>query len=275
MRKIFAILIVLSLLWVSGCRSPDVPKPPKSTATTKTVISKTAVSDTEKTDEAEAESSTVPDSEMKKAAEDTTAVTSVATETKKTETTNPTQAKQKESSPASIPQEWQSQDLSVPTETPKQNATATDSKIIAEGICNFINEYRLQQGGCKLELLTGLSEYAEYRSRQLISNFAHDTDDERAAAIALKYGMYVDPSIYGMTGDAYYTACAGEAIAKAGYTGTAESIARSFATLTKNSSSHWSYVGSNDYKYVGIGITYESGMWYCNIAVARENSDEK
>lgn len=76
-----------------------------------------------------------------------------------------------------------------------------------------------------------------------------------------------------MSGEPYYTANAGEAIAKAGYVGTVDEIAKKFATLTRNSSGHWAYVGDSRYKYIGIGITYESGMWYCDIAVAMENSD--
>ncbi len=95
--------------------------------------------------------------------------------------------------------------------------------------------------------------------------------DERAAATALSYGMYVDPSVYGMDGEPYYTACAGEAIAKAGYAGTVDYVAGSLARLIRNSPDHWSYIGSGEYRYIGVGITYESGMWYCDVALTKDN----
>lgn len=150
-------------------------------------------------------------------------------------------------------------------------ATASDAKAIADKVVEYINQYRREQNISSAKYLPGLTQYAEYRSRQLISNFAHDTDDERAAATALKYGEYIDPALYGMTGDPYYTACAGEAIAKAGYTGTVEEVAKSLAALVRNSSAHWCYVGAAKYHYIGVGITYESGMWYCDIALTIEN----
>lgn len=110
-----------------------------------------------------------------------------------------------------------------------------------------------------------------YRSRQIISDFSHNTMDERAAATALSYGLYVDPSAYGMDGEPYYTACAGEAIAKAGYAGTVDYVASSLARLIRNSPDHWSYIGSGEYRYIGVGITYESGMWYCDVALTKDN----
>lgn len=155
------------------------------------------------------------------------------------------------------------------------NAVASDAKAIADKVVKYINQYRNEKGVSTAVRLPGLTKYAEYRSRQLVSNFAHDTDDERAAATALKYGEYIDPALYGMNGKPYYTACAGEAIAKAGYTGTVDEVAKSLAMLVKNSPEHWSYVGSSEYRYIGVGITYKSGMWYCNIAMTIENSDEK
>lgn len=149
--------------------------------------------------------------------------------------------------------------------------TAEISRLIAE----YINEYRNNLGVSKAVVLPGLTCYAEYRSRQLVSNFAHDTKEERAAATALKYGQYVDPSLFGMTGEPYYTANCGEAIAKADFAGTVEGIAEKFAKLARNSPDHWSYVGSEQYQYIAVGVTYEEGVWYCCIAVTIKNSDEQ
>lgn len=165
------------------------------------------------------------------------------------------------------------------TETPKVDepapvpdvpkATASDNVAIANKVIEYINSYRSSSA----TKLPGLTKYAEYRSRQLISNFAHDTFDERAAATALQYGTYIDPPLYGMTGEPYYAAGAREAIAKGGYVGTIDEIAQRLAILVKNSAGHWAYVGSSEYPYIAVGVTYESGMWYCDIAMARENTD--
>lgn len=158
----------------------------------------------------------------------------------------------------------------IPTEP---NATEKDCTKIAIKLAEYINRDRESEGSSPLVTLSGLGEYALYRSNQLITNFAHDTQDEREAATALEYGQYIDPSCYGMDGEPYYSANCGEAIAKAGYIGTVDYVAERFAILLKNSSGHWYYVGAEQYRYVGIGITYDKGMWYCCIAVAIENTD--
>lgn len=156
-----------------------------------------------------------------------------------------------------------------------QNATAADSKEIALLIAKAINEYRNKNNVDNAIVLPGLTEYAEYRSRQLISNFSHDTFDERKAATELKYGRFIEPSLYGMTGDPYYTASSGEAIVKAGYAGSKEYVAESIATLVFNSADHWSYIGNPINKYIAVGVTYESGLWYCDIAVSDVNYDNE
>ena len=75
------------------------------------------------------------------------------------------------------------------------------------------------------------------------------------------------------TAEPYYRANASEAIAKAGYVGTVDEVAYKLATLVKNSAEHWCYIGSAEYGYIAVGVTYESGMWYCDIAVAAEDTD--
>lgn len=159
----------------------------------------------------------------------------------------------------------------TPTVPTTPNATANDNKAVADKVLEYINSYR----STPATKLPGLTTYAEYRSRQLIRNFAHDTFDERAAATALQYGTYIDPKLYGIEGEPYYAAGAREAIAKAGYAGGVDYVAKSIAELVKNSSSHWAYVGSSEYSYIAVGVTYESGLWYCDVAVARENTDNK
>lgn len=160
-----------------------------------------------------------------------------------------------------------------PSEPEDPKATAADAGAIAAKVMEYLNAYRTEQGSPAATVLPGLTQYAAYRSRQLVTNFAHDTFDERAAATALEYGSYIEPSLYGMNGDPYYTANAREAIAKTDFGGSIDAIAARLARLTRNSSSHWSYVGSAQYSYIGVGITYENGVWYCDIAVTGSNTD--
>lgn len=155
-----------------------------------------------------------------------------------------------------------------PTQETVSYAGKDDCKAVADKLIEYINYYR----STPATKLSGLTVYAEYRSRQLVSNFAHDTDDERAAATALRYGEYVDTALYGMDGDPYYDSNAREAIAKAGYVGSVDYVAEQLALLVKKSSGHWAYVGSSDYPYIAVGITYEAGMWHCDIAMARTNT---
>ena len=182
--------------------------------------------------------------------------------TKPTETTKPqTEPTQKE------PESTEPLAETVPTEP---RAGKNDTAAVAQRVLEYINQYRSSPA----TRLSGLTEYAQYRSRQLVSNFAHSTADQRAAATALQYGEYVDPSVFGGSGQPYYRANAREAIAKAGYVGTIDEVAMKLATLVKNSPNHWNYIGDSQYCYIAVGVTYESDMWYCAITVASENTDE-
>ena len=206
-----------------------------------------------------------------------TAVTSDPTESEITAPAKPadpmsTTEPESEKAPESTtpPQtEPENEPAKPPSEPGKAYAGAEDARTVADKVLEYINSFRTSSA----VKLPGLTSYAEYRSRQLIGNFAHDTNDERAAATALRYGEYVDPSVYGGSGEPYYRANANEAIAKAGYVGTVDEVAYKLATLVRNSAEHWCYIGSAEYGYIAVGVTYESGMWYCDIAVAAENTD--
>lgn len=151
--------------------------------------------------------------------------------------------------------------------------SVVDAKAVAVKTVEYINAYRAEQGVSAAVVLPGLTKYAEYRSRQLVTNFEHSTFDERAAATALKYGEYVDPVLFGLEGESYYTANAREAIGKGSLFGTIEQTAERIASGFKNSQGHWSYVGSEEYKYIAVGVTCENGFWYCDIAVSTVNTD--
>ena len=187
---------------------------------------------------------------------------------KPTETTIPTET----TKPQTEPTESNTETTQPPAETvpTEPRAGKNDTAAVAGRVLEYINQYRSSPA----TRLSGLTEYAQYRSRQLVSNFAHSTADQRAAATALQYGEYVDPSVFGGNGQPYYRANAREAIAKAGYVGTIEEVALKLATLVKNSPNHWNYIGDSRYTYIAVGVTYESDMWYCAITVASENTDE-
>ena len=190
-----------------------------------------------------------------------------------TENTNPVSKPTETKSPQTEPTESNTEATQPPAEetAPEEpRAGKNDAAAVARRVLEYINQYRSSPA----TRLSGLTEYAQYRSRQLVSNFAHDTADQRAAATALQYGEYVDPSIFGGSGQPYYRANAREAIAKAGYVGTIDEVAMKLATLVKNSPNHWNYIGDSQYCYIAVGVTYESDMWYCAITVTLENTDE-
>ena len=200
-----------------------------------------------------------------------TTVTSDPTENETTAPAKPAEPESEKAPESTTPP--QTEPETKPTEPPSEPAKAyagvEDARAVADKVLEYINSFRTSPA----VKVPGLTSYAEYRSRQLIRNFAHDTNDERAAATALQYGEYVDPSVYGGSGEPYYRANASEAIAKAGYVGTVDEVAYKLAALVRNSAEHWCYIGSAEYGYIAVGVTYESGMWYCDIAVAAENTD--
>lgn len=275
-RILTIIICVLMILNLVGCgkNNDSTPKESEPTSSATSSVSSENSDSNESDDsvqEPESEPSTTSQSEIptEKEKDDKE---KRPTESSVTSSTNPTQEKQTSSSSAVS-------ETSKPTTTSESNknendskpkyATAADSKAIADKIVQYINSYR----SVPSTKLPGLTKYAEYRSRQIVNNFAHDTVDQRAAATALQYGEYVDPPLYGMTGDPYYTVNAREALAKAEYYGTVESIAEQLTNQFKNSPSHWSYISDTKYQYIAVGVTYQSGTWYCAVILTQSNTD--
>ena len=172
---------------------------------------------------------------------------------------------------------------SKPTETepPKETTESTVPEIVrptgvevAQRVIYYINQHRETQGSAKLTALSGMTKVAEYRSNQLITNFAHSAEDQRKAYANYKYGEYVDMTEFGLPESSnYYTAYCGEAIAKGRWSGTADDIAKKIADGFRNSSGHWNYVGSEDNSYIAVGCVYNasSGYWYCCVLVNNVN----
>ena len=161
-------------------------------------------------------------------------------------------------------------------------ADGDDETRIENRIIELFNEYR----NTPLKALPGLSEYDKLRSVQLVTNFAHDIDDMRKASDKLKYGKVIvtEESYYDFeknevvyTGKTikYYQVDAMEAIGRGGILKrTPEQIALEIAQGFRNSAGHWSYLGSDEYRYIGCGVTIKDGNWYCCVSVAETNIDE-
>ncbi len=158
-----------------------------------------------------------------------------------------------------------------PEETPPvQPVQIADSREVEAKVAQYINQYR----NTNAVVLPGLTQVARYRSKQLITNFSHDTTDSRAALAYFKYGEYIDMTEYGYPESAnYYRGYNAEAIAKGNWRGTADEIGREIAKGFRNSEGHWSYLGSDEYGYTAVGCTYDpaSGLWYCCICVTSED----
>ena len=155
-------------------------------------------------------------------------------------------------------------------ETPA-NATSADTRAVADRVIYYLNRARANIGSGELKKLSRLTVYAEYRSSQLPSNFAHDISDWFAAAKATGYGRYTEMP----DGSGSYDIGAQEAIAMAGIVGSADKIGQCLAQIIVDSSRHWQYVGSDEMKYTGVGVTCVDDLWYTCIMVMATDKYEK
>jgi hypothetical protein len=155
-----------------------------------------------------------------------------------------------------------------------KNATAADTREVADKVIFYLNKARAEIGSVELSKLSGLTRYAEFRSGQLISNFAHDPGDWNKAAEATGYGKYIDLSESGGASQGYYDIGAREALAMAGIVGSTDRIAETLAQIIIYSPRHWSYVGSDEMKYLGVGVSCNSDMWYAAIMVTNTTDYE-
>lgn len=119
----------------------------------------------------------------------------------------------------------------------------------------------------------GFGEYIsdKFYGKFVDGGFIYNDSDTSLLDILLKYGEYVDMSDCGMPEASYYRGYNAEAAAKGNWTGTADEIAEKIANVFKNSAGHWRYVGSAEYTYMAVGITYKGGTWYCCVCVSSQN----
>ena len=207
-----------------------------------------------------------------------------ATETPTTPTvpieeTKPTPTAPPEKTPTQPPEteSEKTQTVTEPEETTPQidqNSYAFKQQV-AQYAAQYINQYRAVAGVGSCQVLLGMTLVAEYRADQLTRNYAHDTADKREALAHYAYGRWIDATIVGLAPEAsYYEADAAEAIC-AGFEGkTADEMGKYIADLCRNSPSHWSYVGSSKFSYIGIGVDYRAGTaygWYGCVMVGRTN----
>ena len=158
-----------------------------------------------------------------------------------------------------------------PEETTVQTAPPSTQEI-ERLVAEYINQYRVEQGSTQATILTGLTDVARYRARQLVSNFSHNSVPD--ACNELKYGEFVDMTLYGgAETDSYYQGYNREAIGKGDWFGTAEQMAKRIAKGFKNSSGHWAYVGDSQYSYMAVGVHYNEtdGKWYCCVCMSSKN----
>lgn len=147
-------------------------------------------------------------------------------------------------------------------------ATEADGKLVAERVIYWVNVFRREEGATNDAVpLPKMTKYAELRAQQLTTNFAHDRDDERAAATALQYGDYY-PYLEFLDGSndgkPYWDAPVGEAIGWCGGL-VGESIdndAEYIAWQFRHSKAHWGYVGHKDLRYITVGCVAKQGYWY-------------
>ena len=192
---------------------------------------------------------------------------------KETEQTDPVEESKVEET---IPPETEAKtEPTEETEPKPEETTPTDppsTPEIERLVAQYINQYRAAQGDTSATLLSGLTEVARYRARQLVSDFSHNSNPNPCTV--LQYGEYIDMTLFG--GDAsesYYRGYNREAIGKGDWFGTADQMAQRIANGFKNSSKHWAYVGDSEYSYMAVGVHYNEsdGKWYCCICMSSKN----
>lgn len=269
---IFCCGVLVSMVGCGGNTAPLSTESPPTTVS-ETAIMKTppvtAVEPTEK------EKEPTPTESKEQATEPLVSATKPITITQPKEQTEPTvTTKQTESTAAEITEstketspktEEHQEEIYVGIQWPEVN-TADIEKLVIEKI----NAHRIAQGDTAAMMLPGLTEVAGFRANELTTNFSHT--DIRNACKELKYGEFIDMTLYGMTAeDSYYQGYNREAIGMGDWFGMAESMSDRIADGFHHSKGHWAYVGSSQYPYIAVGVTKANGKWYVCICMSEGN----
>jgi len=281
MKKLIILLLCCgALVSMVGCGGNTAPPPTESQPTTlsETVITEipteiippvTAVEPTEK------EKEPIPTESTDQATKPTVTATEPTTTAKPKEETKPTiTTKPTEPSAAEITEPIE--ETPPKTEEPQEEIYVgiqwpeVDPAEIERLVIEKVNTYRIAQGDAAATMLPGLTEVARYRANELPTNFSHTSP--RDACNELKYGEFVDMTLYGLTAeDSYYQGYSREAIGMGDWFGTAESMSDRIADGFHHSKGHWSYVGSSKYPYIAVGVTKANGKWYVCVCMSEKN----
>ena len=285
MKKLIILLLYCGVLVsMVGCGSNTAPLPTESPPTT---VSETKITETptettppvaavepteEEKESAQTESKDQVTEPTVTATEPTTTAKSTE-EPKPTVTTKPTEpsaaekAKPKEETPPKT--EEAQEEIYVGIQWPEVEPADIERLVIEK-----VNAYRIAQGDTAATMLPGLTEVARYRANELTTNFSHTSP--RDACNELKYGEFVDMTLYGLTAeDSYYQGYNREAIGMGDWFGTAESMSDRIADGFHHSKGHWSYVASSKYTYMAVGVMYDGYYWYVCVCMDSENTDLK
>ena len=281
MKKIIILLLCCGVLVsMVGCGGNTAPPPTEIPPTTvsETVITETTTETTPPVtavEPTEEEKESAPTESKVQATEPTTTATEPTTtakpkaETTPTVTTKPSESavtentEPKEETPPKT-EELQEQ-IYVGIQWPEVDPADIERLVIEK-----VNAYRIAQGDTAATMLPGLTEVARYRANELTTNFSHTSN--RDVCCVLKYGEFVDMTLYGLTAeDSYYQGYNREAIGMGDWFGTAESMSDRIADGFHHSKGHWSYVGSSKYPYIAVGVTKANGKWYVCICMSEKN----
>jgi len=278
MRKIIILLLCCGvLIGLVGCGGNTAPPPTESppTAVSETVITETpteTIPPVASVEPTEKEKESTPTKSKAQATEPTTTATEPPTAAKMKEEPKPTEI----TKPSAAENTKPKQETPPKTEEPQEEIYVgiqwpeVDPAEIEKLVVEKVNAYRIAQGDTAATMLLGLTEVARYRANELITNFSHTSP--RDACGVLKYGEFVDMTLYGLTAeDSYYQGFNREAIGMGDWFGTAESMSDRITDGFHHSKGHWSYVGSSKYPYIAVGVTKANGKWYVCICMSEEN----
>lgn len=293
MKKALAIILALLICTLSACTPGGAPPgtaateqtqpPTESTADTSVTVPSTAPPTEEPTTQPTETAATEPqkteaETEAAKQTEPTVPKQTqpAQEETKPPETQPPvtepptTETVTEETQPATDPTEETTAETQPETEPEPFEPDYAFKREVASYAAQYINQYR----SSPCTVLSGMSQVAQYRAGQLCYNFSHSTADKRAALAYYEYGRWIDATLAGLDeSDSYYESDTSEAICRGVRGNDAQSLGKAIADAIRNSGSHWAYVGSSEYSYIGIGVEYrdDSYGWYCCVMVGTVN----
>lgn len=280
MKKKFLVITIAALVLISGCKANNTET--ESTEFSSQISSSASgsqITEFETESDIVEESSSELSATVAQSSETVSEVNSKPTATQNQETSSKNSvSKSSDGSVSKEPSVGNEKDnsdstLSGGSGNAIKNATAADTEEVADKVIFYLNKARAEIGSGELSKLSGLTRYAEYRSGQLISNFAHDPSDWNKAAEATGYGKYIDLSEYG-NAEGYYDIGAREAIAMTGLVGSTDKVAETLAQIIIDSPRYWAYVGSDEMKYTGVGVSCNANMWYAAIMVTNTTAYE-